>query len=154
MLSRDCHRARAATTGDFFRDWAIAGGDPVAVLTEVAFENKHGDEATRHAQVADAVDAAVRSGDPHAYWLVAGVLMQPDFAGDPQDSFAWQLVACEYGLDCRMCNPQVGFGCVEHGTCNAEDTLLENMRTNFGLDVATEAEARLRRGWGCRRPCV
>jgi hypothetical protein len=41
-----------------------------------------------------------------------------------------------------MGNPQVGIGCAKLGTCNAEETLLENMRINLGLDVATKAEAR------------
>jgi len=126
----------------FFHERAIAGGEPIAVLNDVAYEHRDADEAVSHAEIIEAVDAAVRTGDPHAYWMVAGVIGSPDLAVDPEDSFAWQLVACEYGVDCRLGNPQVGLGCAQAGFCNADETLIENMRDNLGLDMATEAEAR------------
>ena len=126
----------------FFHDRAIAGGEPIAVLSDVAFEHRNPDEVVHHTEVIEAVDAAIRTGDPHAYWMVAGLLMMPDFAVDPLDAFAWQLVACEYGVDCRMGNPQVGAGCADHGFCNPDETVLDNMRINAGLDITMKVEAR------------
>ena len=62
----------------FCRDRAIAGGEPIAIMNEVAYDHRNTDEAIRHAEIIEAVDAAVGPGDPHAYLMIAGVLMCSD----------------------------------------------------------------------------
>ena len=81
----------------------------------------------RHEQLWETLDAAVRSGDPDVYYRVGMALAHPDVALDARAGYAWFLVACEYGFDCRMGNREIALSCDYHPDypCDPDELLVE-----------------------------
>ena len=119
----------------FWRELAIAQGDPVAELEDAVFW--HRDNTAR---MRAALNAAAASELPEAYFSLGSALL---VVGDNNlEALAWMEVACEFGYDCRMDNPRIGMGCVEQGYCVADTTWSQNNRDQFDATPMADIDAR------------
>lgn len=124
-----------------FRYWstlAVESGDPIAVIDRALrskVNHRPSDDAERNrafrAALMRDVRIAVSSRDPVALFTVGGIFSDPSFAADPQQGYAWTVVACELGYDCTTSNPNWG-GCVEAGTCVAGFSHADTLQRDLG----------------------
>jgi hypothetical protein len=123
----------------YWTDRAVDAGDPLAVMNRTAREavgrsptDDPAEERAFRDSVLRNVRLAVFSDDSAALFAVGGLFSHPSIVADPHYGYAWLVAACDTGYDCSRANPNLGFGCVEDGTCNAGQTLLDTMQRDFG----------------------
>jgi hypothetical protein len=132
----DFSLSEAAQSHPYWKDQAIASGDPLAVMDrafEGAQDSLPGDAETRRAALLSDVRVAVEAKDPAAIAKVGWLYTLQNVGRD--QSFqgpAWLIAACDLGYDCSMRNPELGQACADVGTCNAGLTLADTMQRDLG----------------------
>jgi hypothetical protein len=122
----------------FWADRAVESGDPLAVMNRLfdtaVGRSRTGDDAERTFRERSLGDLrrVVFSGSGAALFRLGGLLSHPSIVADPADGYAWSVAACESGYDCSNANPEVGFGCVERGTCELGSTFLDVLQRDLG----------------------
>ena len=123
----------------YWRDAARAAGDPLAVAERAARTMMQYD-ATDDPELAHRyreellrdIRTTVTSRDPQALLAIGGLLTNPSLVENPDSGFAWWAAACQTGYDCSNANPDIGYGCVDVGTCDAGSTILDTLQRDLG----------------------
>ncbi|HET6546190.1 MAG TPA: hypothetical protein VFG55_05520 [Rhodanobacteraceae bacterium] len=110
------------------REQAAKLGDPLALAGRVA---EHGDTMTDEA-LKQALMTIVASGNPYALAALAPELAVTNrlgtYSGGVEDALAWQLVACDLGMDCSPTSFVVRQACLVGAHCAFADfrSLVQN----------------------------
>jgi hypothetical protein len=122
---------------DYWRNLALANGDPLAVMQQVTLQagrlgsEKTSDNADAIRQIEEGVRLVVASADPEALLRLSGLV---GYLGskDPIEGPAWALAACSSGLDCSSSNPAFGHDCAALGLCNGGESVESNLQQSLG----------------------
>jgi hypothetical protein len=123
----------------YWRAVARASGDPLAVVeratrTMMQYDAAEDSEVARRyrEELLRDMRITVTSRDPQALLAIGGLLTNPSLVENPDGGFAWWAAVCQMGYDCSNANPDIGYGCVDAGTCDAGQTLLDTLQRDLG----------------------
>lgn len=112
-------------------------------LEAIAQELVNGIEQMPPAQAKSQLASLIASNDPNALFVISGALgsngpfeaSAGGEVGTNDSAYAWQLVACDHGLDCSASSPVVTQACLGIGLCGPGD-----YRTNIQYSAVSPAD--------------
>jgi hypothetical protein len=138
-------------SSSYWRDQAVAAGDPVAqeqtaqdeVVAIASTPSLTEGEKTETLKTAQGnVQTAIESRDPDALYDAGILLSDQRYSSNPSNGIALALASCELGRDCSADNPENSFfNCKLSGACPANADFAYLMQQSLGPDAYAQIYA-------------